>query len=179
MNPLPTHIPLYYWANPPTLNTRQYIAQGLVYPMNTVHTVQSFLDTFCQNGLQFRIICACKAVKGANRTCHSVITASWLNSPPPTPTRTLVMSSLLYPPVSLLYPCLRPTRCLSHAAWPQDPLMVSLTLAALALGQSTKKVEQVCRSGSGSWVVGRRWKGGNHPSAHLGPGPGFMYSMIH
>ena len=85
MNPLPTHIPLYYWANPPTLNTRQYIAQGLVYPMKTVHTVQSFLDTFCQNGLQFRIICACKAVKGANRNRHSVITASWLNSPPPTP----------------------------------------------------------------------------------------------
>ena len=83
MNPLPTHIPLYYWANPPTLNTRQCIAQGLVYPMKTVHTVQSFLDTFCQNGLQFRIICACKAVKGANCNRHSVITASWLNSPPP------------------------------------------------------------------------------------------------
>ena len=82
MNPLPTHIPLYYWANPPTLNTRQYIVQGLVYPMKTIHTVQSFLDTFCQNGLQFRIICACKAVKGANRNRHSVITASWLNSPP-------------------------------------------------------------------------------------------------
>ena len=99
MNPLPTHIPLYYWANPPTLNTRQYIAQGLVYPMKTVHTVQSFLDTFCQNGLQFRIICACKAVKGAYRNHHSVITASRLNSPPPPPTRTLVMSSLLYPPL--------------------------------------------------------------------------------
>ena len=97
MNPLPTHIPLYYWANPPTLNTRQYIAQGLLYPMKTVHTVKSSLDTFCQNGLQFRIICACKAVKGANRNRHSVITASWLNSPPPPPTRTLVMSSLLYP----------------------------------------------------------------------------------
>ena len=84
MNPLPAHIPLYYWANPPTPKTRQYIAQGLVYPMKTVHTVQSFLDTFCQNGLQFRIICACacKAVKGANRNRHSVITASWLNSPP-------------------------------------------------------------------------------------------------
>ena len=53
--------------------------------MKTVHTVQSFLDTFCQNGLQFRIICACKAVKGANRNCHSVITASWLNSPLPIP----------------------------------------------------------------------------------------------
>ena len=62
MNPLPTHIPLYYWANPPTLNTRQYIAQGLVYRMKTVHTVQSFLDTSCHNGLQFRIICACKGV---------------------------------------------------------------------------------------------------------------------
>ena len=48
MNPLPTHIPLYYCANPPTLNTRQYIAQGLVYPMKTVHTVQSFLDTFAK-----------------------------------------------------------------------------------------------------------------------------------
>ena len=67
--------------------------------MKTVHTVQSFLDTFCQNGLQFRIICAYKAVKGANRNCHSVITASWLNSPTPPPTRTLVMSSLLYPPL--------------------------------------------------------------------------------
>ena len=58
---------------------------GLVYPMKTVHTVQSFLDTFCQNGLQFRIICACKVVKGANCNRHSVITASWLNSPPPPP----------------------------------------------------------------------------------------------
>ena len=53
--------------------------------MKTVHTVQSFLDTFSQNGLQFRIICACKAVKGANHNRHSVVTASWLNSPPPTP----------------------------------------------------------------------------------------------
>ena len=98
MNPMPTHIPLYYWANPPTLNTRQYIAQGLVYPMKTVHTVQSFLDTFCLNGLQSRIICASKAVKGANRNRHSAITASLLNSPPAPRTRTLVMSSLLYPP---------------------------------------------------------------------------------
>ena len=48
----------YYYAILPALNTIQYIAQGLVYPMKTVHTVQSFLDTFCQNGLQFRIICA-------------------------------------------------------------------------------------------------------------------------
>ena len=76
------------------------IAQGLVYPMNTVHTVQSFLDTLCHNGLQFRIICAYKAVKGANCNRHSIITALWLNSPPPPPlTRTLVMSSLLYPPL--------------------------------------------------------------------------------
>ena len=119
MNPLPTHIPLYYWANPPTLNTRQYIAQGLlVYPMKTVHTVQSFLDTFCQNGLQFRIICACKAVKGANRNRHSVITASWLNSPPPPPpTRTLVMLSLLYPPLthSAPVPKARPDFCISRS----------------------------------------------------------------
>ena len=35
-----------------------HIAQRLVYSMKTVHTVQSFLDTFCQNGLQFRIIFA-------------------------------------------------------------------------------------------------------------------------
>ena len=54
----PVHIPLCYRANLPALNTRQHIAQGLVYPMKTVHTVQSFLDTFCQNGFQFRIICA-------------------------------------------------------------------------------------------------------------------------
>ena len=78
--------------------------------MKTVHTVQSFLDTFCQNGLQFRIICACKAVRGANRNRHSVITASWLNSPPPAPTRTFVMSSLLYPPLMRTHTLWRPSR---------------------------------------------------------------------
>ena len=86
MNPSPTHIPLYYWTNLPALNTGQYIAQRLVYPMKTVHTVQSFLNTFCQNGLQFRIICACKAVD------HCLLAQQ-----PPTPTPTLVMSSLLPP----------------------------------------------------------------------------------
>ena len=44
----PRHIPVHYCAILPSLNTRQNIAQGLVYPMKTVHTVQSFLDTFCQ-----------------------------------------------------------------------------------------------------------------------------------
>ena len=102
MNPLPTHIPLYYWANPPTLNTRQYIAQGMAYAMKPGDTVQSFLDTFCQNGLQFRILCACKAVKGANCDRHSVIPGSTAPHPP---TPALVMSSLLCLPLppSLAY----------------------------------------------------------------------------
>ena len=32
----PVHIPLYYEANLPALNTRQYIAQGLVNPMKAI-----------------------------------------------------------------------------------------------------------------------------------------------
>ena len=41
--------------------TKYYSAQCFMYPMKTVHRVQLFLDTFCQNGLQFRIICVCTA----------------------------------------------------------------------------------------------------------------------
>ena len=50
-----------------------FIAQGLVHPMLTAQTVQSFLHTFSQNVKQ----------KESNRHRHCVITASCFSIPHP------------------------------------------------------------------------------------------------